>query len=112
MEEIYITEEFFINMKITKKSTKWIDSEEVEQLENIDFKGAIFDLNMTVMKLLSDSGISLNDIVKKIYCYIDIELDSVINADGENYKVINSKTYGKYADLRVYYLKRVGRNGK
>ena len=99
-------------MKITKKATKWIDSEEVEQLENIDFKGAIFDLNMTEKKLLSDGGISLNDIVKKIYCYIDIELDSVVNVEGEKYKVINSKTYGKYADLRVYYVKRVGRNGK
>lgn len=99
-------------MKITKKATKWVDSEEVEQLENIDFEGAIFDLNMTEKKLLSDGGISLNDIIKKIYCYIDIELDSVINAEGENYKTIHSKTYGKYADLRVYYLKRVGRNGK
>ena len=112
MEEVYIPEEFFIEMKITKKASKWVDSEEVEQFENIDFKGAMFDLNMTEKKLLSDGGISLNDITKKIYCYIDIGLDSVINIEDENYKAIDGKTYGKYADLRVYYIKRVGRNGK
>lgn len=114
MEEVHIPEEFFFNMKITRKSDKWVNSELVPQGENINFKGAIFDLNMTEKKLLSDGGISLNDIVKKIYCYIDIELDSIVNVEEEeeNYKVINSKTYGKYADLRVYYAKRVGKNGK
>ena len=107
MDKVYIPKRFMQDMKVTSQRETWVNGQLTQNMADIEFKGAIFDLNTSELKLLQEQGISLTDIAQKIYCYIDIEIGSEIQCLGKNYEVINIKNYNSNADLRVYYVKRV-----
>ena len=103
----FIPKRFFIKCKISKRTSKWINSELVEVDESIDFEGAVFNLGRQDIKMLSDQGIQITLDSKKIYCYIDIETKQIIEFEGNSYIVTTARNYMKHDQLRVYYIERV-----
>ena len=109
MDKVFIPRRHLIIMTKTHKSSKWIDSELVEVEDIKQFRGAIFDLSTTDKSLLESIG--WVDISKKLYCKIVLEIGDTINVKDKLYTVANAREYDEHADLRIYYLKRVGKSG-
>ncbi len=111
MDKVHIPAKYMQDMKVVSGRAEWIDGEIKNNDSDLAFKGAIFDLNTSEMKLLQEQGIALTDVIKKIYCYIDITVGSTIECLDKNYQVINSRDYNNNADLRIYFIKRVDEIG-
>ena len=85
----FIPKRFFSKCKISKRTSKWINSELVEVDESKEFEGAVFNLNRQDIKMLTEQGIQITLDSKKIYCYIDIGLKNAIEFEGN--KNVSSK---------------------
>ena len=103
----FIPKRFFSKCKISKRTSKWINSELVEVDESKDFEGAVFNLNRQDIKMLTEQGVQITLDSKKIYCYIDIDLKNTIEFERNNYIVTTAKNYMKHDELRIYYIERV-----
>ena len=103
----FIPKRFFSKCKISKRTSKWINSELVEVDESLEFEGAVFNLNRQDIRMLADQGIQVTLDSKKIYCYIGIGLKNTIEFEGNNYIVTTAKNYMKHDELRIYYIERV-----
>lgn len=103
----FIPKRFFSKCKISKRTSKWINSKLVEVDGSLEFEGAVLNLNRQDISMLMEQGIQVTLDTKKIYCYIDIDLKNKIEFEGNDYIVTTAKNYMKHDELRTYYIERV-----
>lgn len=109
MHKTFIPKRFFYDCKIVKKAQKWVNSRQVKENIEENFKGAVFNLGRKDISMLSEQGINLTLDTKKIYCYRDIKLRETIKFEENEYIVITGREYLKHDELRIYYIQRLGK---
>lgn len=107
MHKTYIPEHFFYDCKYIKTESEWINSEYVENFIEKDFKGAVFNLGRRDVNYLIEQGFNNIRDSKKIYCYVDLELNGTIKFNNEDYIINTVRDYMQHDQLRIYYIERL-----
>jgi hypothetical protein len=82
---------------------QWVDGEETQT----EFEGAVVPHSENVLK---DNLVYTAD-DKKLYCYLDLDPNAKVSHKDIMYTVMEKRDYADFdSDLRIYTLKRGGKN--
>ena len=112
MDNVYIPERFFNNVKISKSPGVWINGELVETNTNTVFKGALFDLTKADYSKFEAQNTSLGFEDRKMYVKENINFDlkmEITDHLRNQFRIVGIEDYRQngHADLKILFLERL-----